>query len=508
MSPMLQNPILQGFYPDPSICRVDDDFYLVNSSFSYFPGVPIFHSKDLMHWRQIGHVLDRPEQLPIDASGISGGIFAPTIRYHAGTFYMITTNIHRGNFIVTAARPEGPWSNPHWIDDAEGIDPSLFWDEDGRCYYTGCGWKKGYNYIWLQEIDLRTFTLVGEKTELWRGALAGAASPEGPHLYKKGDWYYLMIAEGGTEHYHAVTIARSRKPTGPYEGNPGNPIITHRHLGDSYPICNVGHADLVQLKDGRWYMVLLGSRTYGGYHKNLGRETFIAPVDWSGDWPCVSPGTGRIEWQYPSPLPESGEETPVVSPLDFNSLSFNYLGTPSPSPCRIEGNTLYLRCVPETIPPANAHVPAALGFFGIRQQHLSFASAVSVTMPADPRCACGMLVLQHDYSLLRITLCYRDGRPFLQLAKRERRMADFSMQETVLQEKALQKTQFTLGISAREQAYSLSLDGETLTTVDGSFLGSETAGGFVGAYIGLYATGNGADTEAEACFENMTYQGE
>jgi len=185
-----QNPILPGFYPDPSICRVEEDYYLVTSTFSYFPGVPIFHSKDLINWKQIGHVLDRPSQLPLDALEQSEGVFAPTLRYNKGTFYMINTNVGAGgNFVVTATNPAGPWSEPYYLD-APGIDPSLFFDEDGRAYYTGTrsaseGQKyDGNNEIFLQELDLTTMKLIGETLELWRGALRDAVWPEGPICIK------------------------------------------------------------------------------------------------------------------------------------------------------------------------------------------------------------------------------------------------------------------------------------------------------------------------------------
>ena len=302
MNTSLKNPLIPGFYPDPSICRVKDDFYMVTSSFVFYPGIPIFHSKDLMNWTQIGYVLNRPGQLPLDPEITSGGIFAPTIRYHDGIFYVIVTNVAIGNFIVTAKTPEGPWSDPHWIDGAEGIDPSLFWDDDGKAYYTGTtGFGSKTPGIWISEIDLTDFCLVGEKTHLWSGALIGCHSPEAPHIYKKDGLYYLMIAEGGTEVYHAVTIARSSNVLGPYKGYSGNPILTHRHLGTRYSITNVGHGDLIELKDGSWYIVTLASRIYGGYHKNMGRETFVAPVEWENGWPVVSPGSGRIEWTYPAP---------------------------------------------------------------------------------------------------------------------------------------------------------------------------------------------------------------
>ncbi len=308
MNGQFLNPIIPGFYPDPSVCRVGEDYWLVTSTFSYFPGVPVFHSRDLVNWEQVGHVLERPSQLDLDGVGHSAGIYAPTIRYHDGLFYMITTLVgNGGNFIVTAANPAGPWSDPHWLTDAPGIDPSLFFEEDGTAWVTGTAdapdaayW--GDNEIWMRQLDLGTMKLTGPRYGLWRGALKHAMWPEAPHLYRIGDWYYLMIAEGGTDYGHSVTIARSKTLTGPYEGNPSNPILTHRHLGKAAPISNPGHADLVQTAAGNWWMVCLASRPYGGLYRNLGRETFLAPVVWEEEWPIVSPGTGRLEFRYPLPV--------------------------------------------------------------------------------------------------------------------------------------------------------------------------------------------------------------
>lgn len=249
-----RNPILPGFYPDPSICRVGEDYYLVTSTFEYFPGLPIFHSRDLVHWRQIGHVLDRPSQLNLDGILASRGLYAPTIRYHEGVFYVINTFVgshydtltsladHEGNFIVTSTDPAGPWSEPYWLDGAPGIDPSLFFDDDDRVWYTGNrvppqgGDYPHHKEIWLQELDLETMQLTGPTYSPWDGAVKGNLEAEAPHLYKVGSFYYLLVAEAGTEHNHAVTIARSKSITGPYTGNPRNPILTHRHLGYDYPI--------------------------------------------------------------------------------------------------------------------------------------------------------------------------------------------------------------------------------------------------------------------------------
>lgn len=504
----LVNPLLPGFYPDPSICRVGDDFYMVTSSFSYFPGVPVFHSRDLRHWEQLGHVLDRPSQLPLDWGYISGGIYAPTIRHHDGVFYMITTNVsHGGDFICTADDPAGPWSDPHYIREAPGIDPSLFWDENGRCYMTGTtDWKDETPGVWVSEIDLNDWKLVGPRQLVWCGALRNCWAPEAPHLYKKDDWYYLLIAEGGTEHFHAVTIARSRSIFGPYEGYAGNPILTHRHLGEDYPICNVGHGDLVQLSDGSWYMVALASRIYGGYHKNMGRETFIAPVDWSGEWPVVSPGTGRIEWRYPAPnLPDA-----PFSATDSNSFHapvWNTLGTPTAEDIRIEGTTLYLRCQDRPMVPAERPAAPApngmLGFYGRRQQHMSFTATVHAALPDEADASCGLVVLQNNFAQLRIELTRQADGMLLRAVKGWR--DDSGAHEELLGCRAADRANALLTIRAEGQDFRLMVGDEVIGRAHGGFMGSESCGGFVGAYIGPFAAGSG---RGEAKFEQFHYAGE
>ncbi|MEV7971031.1 glycoside hydrolase family 43 protein, partial [Sphaerisporangium sp. NPDC088356] len=292
------NPILPGFYPDPSICRVGDDYYLVTSTFEWFPGVPIFHSRDLVHWRQIGHVLDRASQLPVDGIRPSGGVYAPTLRHHDGVFYMITTLVdglmETGNFLVTATDPAGPWSEPYWLPDTEGFDPSLFFDDDGRAWAHGTrparpSLYEGHTEVWLRELDLDGMKLVGQEHVLWEGAVKGAVWAEGPHIYKVDGTYYLLASEGGTEHDHALSVARADTVTGPYTGNPRNPVLTHRNLGRDHPIVGTGHGDLVQTPGGEWWMVLLAMRPYGGYHYNLGRETFLTPVRWEDGWPVPGP---------------------------------------------------------------------------------------------------------------------------------------------------------------------------------------------------------------------------
>ncbi|MGA5194285.1 glycoside hydrolase family 43 protein [Streptomyces exfoliatus] len=286
---VVTNPVIPGFHPDPSICRVGDDYYVVCSSFEYFPGIPVFHSRDLVHWTQIGNALDRPSQLRLDTSS-SGGIYAPTLRRHDGRFWLIVTNVARGegNLLFSATDPAGPWSDPVRLPGVPGIDPDLVWDEDGTCWCTVAG-------VSQVRLDLATGETLGEPRKLWSGT--GGAAPEAPHLYRIGEYWYLLIAEGGTERGHGVSIARGPTPAGPFEPGPANPILTHRST--DHPIQNTGHADLVQAPDGSWWMVLLGVRPRGGtpgWHV-LGRETFLAPVDWVDGWPVV----GKVSPELPAP---------------------------------------------------------------------------------------------------------------------------------------------------------------------------------------------------------------
>jgi xylan 1,4-beta-xylosidase len=249
-----QNPVVPGFHPDPSVCRVGSDYYLVCSSFEYFPGLPLFHSRDLVHWTQIGHCLTRVEQLSLAGCRASGGIWAPTIRHHSAEFFVTTTNTEgRGNFIVRASDPAGPWSNPVWVEQA-GIDPSLFFEDDGTVFYT-----TGYRGALQSTIDVDSGKLQCEPVSVWSGT--GGQHAEGPHLLRRGHWYYILLAEGGTEHGHMVTMARSRSPWGPFEACARNPLLTHRSWRS--PIQMTGHADIVEAHDGSHWMVFLATRPSG-----------------------------------------------------------------------------------------------------------------------------------------------------------------------------------------------------------------------------------------------------
>lgn len=325
-----KNPIIPGYSPDPSICRVGDDFYLVNSTFEFFPGVPIYHSTNLVNWELIGHALTRESQLYLQGCRNSGGIYAPTIRYHEGTFFMITTNVtHKGNFVVHTDDVRRGWSQPHWIDQG-GIDPSLFWDDDGTCYYCSTGFVDGVRGLVGFVIDPYTGEILSEKRILSTGC--GGQCAEGPHLYKKDGWYYLMNAEGGTEYGHHEVVSRARSVWGPYEACPYNPILCHSQR-KRHEIQATGHADLVEDANGNWWAVFLGIRNFShALLHNLGRETFLAPVEWKDGWPVIGKG-GHVELEEEGMLPgEPVREQNFSMHLDFAQpiSSYNVMFTRNP----------------------------------------------------------------------------------------------------------------------------------------------------------------------------------
>lgn len=355
-----QNPILSGFNPDPSICRVGNDYYLVTSSMTWFPGLPVYHSKDLVNWKIIGHALDRPEMMNMNGLDDNNGIWAPTIRYHDGLFYIITTaNKSGGNFYLTATNPEGPWSDPVWLKDAPGIDPSLFWDDNGKCYYTGNhgDFKKSWTSqvaVWLQELDLKQQKLVGERKTISYGHAANAAYSEGPHIYKINGKYLLLMAEGGSgpNRYHAVTSHHSDSLWGPYLPDQVNPVLSHRHLGKKYPIQNIGHADLVQTQNGKWYSVVLGNRNIDGL-STLSRETFLCKVDFENGTPIYNAGYGKvlIEQERPNLPWTPVESDPVKDEFDSAELSnyWYFVRIPKNKFYNINKGNLTLSLQPEVI---------------------------------------------------------------------------------------------------------------------------------------------------------------
>lgn len=516
---ILKNPVLKGYYPDPSICRVGEDYYLVCSSNEYFPGLPLFHSKDLVNWQQIGHVLDRPSQVPLDGINPSSGIFAPTIRYHQGIYYLLCTRAggdpSKRNFIVTASNPKGPWSDPFWLENAPGIDPSLFFDEDGKVWYTGNRVPDGgeryfkQREIWLQEFDIKTMKLVGPVTLLLdEGAVRQARNIEAPHIYKVNGFYYLIIAEGGTDFNHAVTVFRSKNIIGPYETAPKNPIITSRHLGNNYAIQCIGHADFIETQNGEWYTVLLGTRPYGGAsYANLARETFIAPLTWEDGWPVVAPNEGRILAEFPAPnLPEFKMDQPAIRD-DFNNdllaFQWNLIRTPSEKLYSLNQNkgSLRLFLKPETI--TEKVNPA---FIGRRQQHINFTASTLMEFSPQNKETAGLLVYQNPQYHFKLECLLKDGKKVIRLTKIKANSTE------ILAEQEVNVKKLYLKVSAIGQDYAFYFatnEGEwklLMDKVDGSMLNRTIAGGFTGVYLAMYASSNGNKTSNHADFNWFDYQ--
>ena len=538
MEHKLHNPVLPGFYPDPSICRVGEDFYLVCSSFELCPGIPLFHSRDLQHWEHLCYVMTPENGFHVEKNCGNGGVMAPTIRYHDGTFYLINCNFgDRGNFIVTAKDPAGPWSEPHWLTDVPGIDASIFFDTDGRCYIMGTAdiWPDGRGGmrqgIWAAEYDIQNFRMAGEPQALWGGAMAGVASPEAPHIYHIGKYYYLLIAEGGTEQYHSATVARSASVFGPYEGCKANPVLTMRHLGRRAAIQNAGHADLVDLPDGSWYAVFLASRLIGGESKNLGRETFIVPVRWELDWPLFTPDTGKVEWEYdfPESLPWT-EKSKKPLRDDFRAglgLDWCFWGRPYAKFWETGKDGLSLRCLKQAL--ADPLQPMSMELSHSEENYVSFLAR----RRRQPHCrfACrmrfapqgsesaGIAVVQamnHQYHLelaregeetvLRLQLFTADyALPpyipgFTSVTNRIPVAAVPWVGEEIVLEMELEENGYTFRYGVDEGHLS------ELARADGAAINPEKVGCMVGEMLGLYASGNGAESDNKARFAWAEYE--
>lgn len=473
-----QNPVIPGFHPDPSICRVDSDYYVINSSFEYFPGVPIFHSRDLVTWEQIGHVLTRESQLSVKGGNIGGGIYAPTIRYNDGTFYMITTDVAKGNFFVHTDNPRGEWSDPIPLKQ-QGIDPSLYF-EDGRCYMV----SNPGDAIWLCEIDIKTGEQLTESKSVWRGT--GGRYPEGPHIYKRDGWYYLMISEGGTEYGHMVTIARSRNIYGPYESNPDNPILTHiNRITQTSPIQGVGHADLVEAHDGSWWLVCLAFRTHSGMHHVLGRETFLAPVEWNDEgWPVVNGnGTIALDMSHVKTLPQCGKRASID--WDFNNdklgVEWNMIGTPVKKNYSLSERKGFLRIKASDVTLDMFGTPS---FVGRRQEHLRFQATTKCEPHVNGKT--GMTIYLSPSA--HYDIYTSNGKVFVSY-KLGAIHSEICVSDTTAQPMFFK-------VMGDNDFYTLlySTDGMTYheaARYDTKYLSSETNGGFTGVYIGLFAEGSG-----------------
>ncbi len=522
---VFSNPIIAGFSPDPSIQRVGEDFYLVTSTFEYFPGIPVYHSRDLVNWDLIGHALHDVSQVDLDSVSSGAGIHASTIRYHEGTFYVITTNNLDGtlvNFIVTAEDPRGPWSEPHVLEGAPGIDPSLFFDDDGRVWYVGNHAPPdpefpGQMEIWLQEVDIDRMALIGDRYFLWRGCCGGVWA-EGPHIYRRDGYYYLLISEGGTAFEHALSVAISTEITGPYDNNPRNPILSHRQLSYDHPITGVGHADFVELEDGRWYAVALGWRLIDGEHGILGRETFLVPLTWETEpywwkdpkltFPVVSPESGRVELHFPAPFAGSTQRPVSSFKDDFEgelALEWTFRRTPERtfSALTPEGD-LRLNLLPGRIEER-----ARYAFMGIRQRDFTFEARARMTFePASAAEEAGLTVIQNDRSAYVMTLAGEPGDRRIRLYH----TADGEI--SPIAETDYDGTAVHLRITGDylDYGFHFSRDGEEWTTlaegVDGVRLSPAVIEGYnyTGVFLGLYASSHGTPTDNHADFQFFRYR--
>ena len=505
-----RNPVLAGFHPDPSVVRVGEDYYLVNSSFAWFPGLPVYHSRDLVHWQQIGSALDRRSQLRVEnGQGISRAIFAPTIRFHDGRYYIITTDVDGiGSFYVTAQYPAGPWSDPVILPEIDGIDPDLFFDADGRAYIVhngpppGSPLYEGHRAIWLWEFDLAKRRVVaGSGRVIVNGGTDLGRQPvwiEGPHLYRVGDWYYLLCAEGGTEEGHSEVAFRAPSLAGPFVPDPGNPILTQRDLDPARPdpITSTGHADLVQTPAGNWWAVFLGVRPYAGGYHNTGRETFLLPVTWRDGWPVILAAHTAVPWQAIKPdLPDASEAIPPQTGnfewrdgFDRTYLDREWLVART-SPLHwyhpdAAAGVVYLDALPVTL--RDRGQPA---FLARRVQHRDFTATTRLELPAAQGLAAGLAAFQSsDFHYFLGARCSAQScQVFL---------------ESVA--KGVPEIRASAGI-ARDVGHlelGMAQHGDSLTFtyatgkdepvtlasgVDARLLSTQVAGGFVGAMVGIHA---------------------
>ena len=499
------NPVLAGFYPDPSMCRVGDTYYLVNSSFSFFPGVPIFTSKDLVNWKQLGHVLDRESQLPLDNQKVSGGIFAPAITYNPKnkTFYMITTNVGRGNFFVKTQDPAKGWSEPIYLKEVGGIDPSFFFDKDGKGYIVnndepvGGHDYEGQRSIFIHEFDVKNDKVVGEQKEILRGGTHVDKNPiwiEGPHLFRVGKYYYLMCAEGGTCEWHSEVILRAKNPMGPWEEFGGNPILTQRTGLDPNRqdiVTSAGHADIVQTKKGDWWAVFLGCRPYEGDFYNTGRDTYLLPVTWKDGWPVIL--------EKNTAIPTVNDKADIIPTADKTLTTGNFGYTD-----RFDSQTLDIRWMflrnpseffrldnglvinPKPVSITERKSPSAVF---CRPQHTVFSAETQVDFtPGSDKDFAGFTLLQNEEYNFTFGKTLLGGRPAVVLTRAEK--------DRVVVGSAFitGNAPVKLKIEGRGRYYDFYYAEQgkewqlIARGVDAVNLSTSRSTGFIGACIGLYAT--------------------
>lgn len=496
-----ENPVIQGFYPDPSIVRVGEDFYLCSSTFEFYPGVPIFHSKNLVNWNQIGHCLNRKSQLPLENAPVSTGILAPTIRYNNGKFYMITTNMtqlmkgKKGNFIVQATNPAGNWSDPIWIDH-EGIDPSLLFDED-KVYYCGTGFDENGQAIILFEVNPDTGEVLSEKKSISYGCAGKCA--EAPHIYKINGYYYLVLAEGGTEYGHMITVQRAKDIWGPYETCPTNPFLTHRNINGGDIQC-VGHADMVEDQNGNWWMVCLGVRAIGPMLHNLGRETFLFPIEWKDGWPY--PCESKVSLEMNGPLPGLVEDKLTRFHADFDedrlAFDFNYVRNPIEENYLLDSkNSRMILKGSEKGLTGRSHSPT---FMGIRQKDFNSITTVKIDLDLSKGTKAGLTAYHMDTHHYDIQICSKEDGYYIELNK-----SIYDLESLVNSVQVIGESIYLRIESDKENYYFYySIDGENFVKIGQGMVAAlctevTEVMTFTGTYLGIFAQNGEAKFDSFTC---------
>lgn len=527
----LKNPIMTGFYPDPSIVQVGKDYYLINSTFSYFPGIPVMHSRDLKNWKQIGNVIDRPSQMDFMGERMTRGLFAPAISYYNGIFYVTCTDIdHDGNFVVTATNPAGPWSNPIKLPQVRGIDPSLYFDEETDKAYiiynsdapNNKPLYSGHRTIRIYEFDYKNLKVVGEEQQLVNGGVDISKKPvwiEGPHIMKRFGWYYLYAAEGGTSVNHSEVILRSKSVWGPYVPYENNPILTQRDLPANRkdPVTSAGHAQFVDGPDGKTYAIFLAVRPYEGDYYNTGRETFIAPVEWKDEWPIINPYSKEIKYSYATDfkevkqkgaLPQSGNFAYNLNfdkKLDPSLLFMRTVDSSSFSLSPKKGLTLKLKS--ETVMDF-----ANPSFIGKRQQHLysTTETALNFTATKENEKA-GLMIFQDERHFYFIGKSIAGGKPVLQLFQSNPKEKTMNLLAEVPVSSTQNQVKLRISSAGDKYNFYYATAKENWQVikdnVDGKFLSTKTAGGFIGCIYGMYATSSGESSNNSASFKYLKYKG-
>ena len=536
------NPVISGAHPDPSICRVGDDFYIVNSSFEYFPGLPIHHSKDLVNWELIGHGLHREDQCNGEMNLVDvqsdGGIHAPTIRYHQGKFYIITTNVYNSgdgkpglmrNFIITAENPSGPWSNPHIIEGAPGIDPDIFFDSDGKVYFIGTHNPgdmnaNGIGEIWVQELDIKNWMLIGERKTVWDGVFG--CCTEGPHIYKEHGLYYLLVAEGGTGKNHAVMMAASENIFGPYEENQRNPVLTTRHVTEDYFVNSTGNAAMIELPDKRWYMVSLGKRNDLDGDANMGRETYLTPMVWEPTivkwqqvsetkwepvnylFPVASPLTGKVERYEKLPFQDKPQYKNNTFVDDFLfpklDLEWTFIRVPQKNTYSLEAKRGSLRLYTK---PGTIENRKRFSMIGFRQRESDFEYQVKMEFaPKDDKVESGIIHYQKEWNYLSNTVYKENKRFYLeQRLKEKNKINEKTIKRILLKD---YKNDILFKVVSKNDKYTFyySLNnGENFkyfTSLDAIKILDRN---YTGALLGVFSTSNGNNSSDYADYDWVRY---